>query len=139
MFYVGSEGGQYAKSYKNNCEVKYFKYFANSVCTGDEVKRHAKCMDIDKCHEFNEPTGVDEKPTVEGHSPIAHKFEEKDGKSGKSFVITAWVKCANNGGAWWNMWHLSEKNLDRPRHAAMFINVGWKSFHGMYAKNKDKR
>jgi len=34
-------------SYSNNCEVKYFKYFANSVCTEEDLAKLADCSDDD--------------------------------------------------------------------------------------------
>jgi len=37
-----------SSSYKNNSEVKYFKYFTNAVATLDEIDKLADCSK-DKC------------------------------------------------------------------------------------------
>jgi len=73
---------------------------------------------------LNEPSSCDGegiKPTLEGHSPLAHKFT--GGESGSSYSAMAWINCANDGGSWSNVWHLSPTDKNTPRNPSLYFHV----------------
>jgi len=116
-------------SYVNNCQVKYLKYFTNSICSDAEIKKLADCS-ADKCKELKEPPSCTEtKAKVEGDSPLDHKFTAADGRSGYSFTLTGWVMCINGGRSWANIWHLSPTNKNTPRNPSLYLNMGGRYLH----------
>jgi len=121
---------KYHSSYKNTCEVKYVKYFANAIADLDEIKEHSDCSK-DKCKELGEPGSCDE-PTLFGNSPWAGKFTDSSLKSGTSYAAMGWVKCENNGGNWANVWHLSPDSKDVPRNPSLFFRMSNRTFHPSY-------
>jgi len=43
--------------------------------------------------------------------------------------MMAWVKCANEGGSWANLWHLSPLDKNTPRNPALFWHMGSRYLH----------
>jgi len=44
----------------------------------------------------------------------------------------AWVNCANNGGNWANIWHLSPDNANYGRNPAIWLNMGGRYIHACF-------
>jgi len=130
--YAGHDNANapYSSSYVNNCDVKYFKYFANSICSDAEISTHRDCS-ADGCAELNLP-GTCDTATVEGHGPFSHTFTAADGDSGYAYSTMAWVKCSNLNGNWANIWHLSPHNANYNRNPAIWLNMGSRYIHACF-------
>merc|ERR1712072_670232 len=94
------------------------KYFANMVCTSDEIIQYA---------DFSSSNMVDYVPTcTDGPTASCEDdncdilFDSNYGTSGTSYTIMAWINCINDGTEWAAIWHLSPTNENVPRNPSMW-------------------
>jgi len=48
-----------------------------------------------------------------------------------------WINCANNGGSWVNIWHLSPNNANTPRNPAIWLNMSGRYIHACYTNGNN--